>query len=374
MPESPAVRPLTPADAAHLRSLLREGVGPVYPGAVLLAAQNGKIRFHEAAGMADPAAGVPASVNTVFDLASLTKPLATALVLMILRDRRKLRLCDEIGALSPLLAQTDKADLTVEDLLAHRSGLPPWKPLYRGLHERAAEAGSRRKALTETALSVRRVRPPGKRTVYSDIGFILLRILIEDMTGRRLDTLARDWIYDPMELALWFNSPCSVRPGEYAVTGICPCCKTPFRGVVHDDNARAAHGVDGHAGLFGTSTAVFRLVEALRRAAAGEISALPVSRNTARRFLTPSGDGFRTPGFDRPSGENSAAGRRFSADSVGHLGFTGVSFWMDMARSVIILLFTNRVYPEQRNTRIRVFRPQIHDAVMAALARDFPAE
>jgi CubicO group peptidase (beta-lactamase class C family) len=140
-----------------------------------------------------------------------------------------------------------------------------------------------------------------------------------------------------------------------------------LRGEVHDDNAWACGGVAGHAGLFGTAADVFGLLSRLLAAHGGASGDVVWAPERTRRLLTPVGPGRRTPGFDVPSPPLPGCGRHFSPRTVGHLGFTGASFWMDLRDGVIVVLLTHRVHPRRWNRRIRAFRPALHDAVRTAL-------
>jgi CubicO group peptidase (beta-lactamase class C family) len=144
-----------------------------------------------------------------------------------------------------------------------------------------------------------------------------------------------------------------------------PGCPAP--GEVHDENARAAGGVAGHAGLFGTGPEVFALIAWLYRAYLGQSEVLGISPKIVRQFLTPVAQGCRTPGFDVPTPGQSSAGRYFSPRSVGHTGFTGTSFWLDLEQGQMVVLLTNRVHLNRDNDRIKAFRPRFHEAVSRAL-------
>ena len=158
-------------------------------------------------------------------------------------------------------------------------------------------------------------------------------------------------------------------PEWFAATEYCPWRKKLVKGVVHDENAYAVGGVEGHAGLFGTTKSVYELLSALM--SIYEKNKVPglFARDILRCFLTRDDQSGRTLGFDTPAPVNSAAGHYFSDKTVGHLGFTGTSFWMDLESGVMILLMTNRIHPSRNNDRIKEFRPMIHDRVMEHLFR-----
>ncbi|MBI9087464.1 MAG: beta-lactamase family protein [Desulfobacterales bacterium] len=338
----------------------------IFPGAVLLVAVKEKILFFEACGMADLFSRRPMTRETVFDLASLTKPLATTLAVFLLVQEGRLSLDQPLEEIVEDLRGTDKATVTAADLLDHSAGLPAWRPYYtrlRRLPEWKRKPELRRLLAAEPVMA-----PPGRQTLYSDLGFMLLDWIVEAVSGLPLDRFTAARIYAPLGIGdLFFPGPGSRRPGPaaYAATELCPWRGRLVCGRVHDDNAWTVGGVAGHAGLFGTAAAVNRLLAALEGGLSGDPGLF--SQDLLRRFLYPRRPGGRPLGFDSPSAVDSAAGRYFSPASVGHLGFTGASFWMDMDRSVRVVLLTNRVHPSRYDTRIRAFRPVLHDAVMTAL-------
>ena len=338
----------------------------VFPGAVLLVARNGRLLFHEACGKADIFSGEDVTTETLFDLASLTKPLATALCTMTLVDSGILRLDDRLGDRVAAFAETDKADVTVAHLLRHTAGLPEYRPYYEILVGRPVQA--RRSHLQKLLVEERRVTAVGEKTRYSDIGFLVLQQVVETVARKGLDALARERIYAPLCLET-LHFPRMSPPfalARYASTERCPWRKRVLRGEVHDDNAWAMGGVAGHAGLFGTAEEVWRLCQFLLDAWTGNEGAGIFSPKMVRFFLESQKPGERVLGFDIPDPVNPSCGSRFSSRAVGHLGFTGTSVWIDPQALLIVVLLTNRVHPSRENQKIRAFRPLLHDA--AALA------
>jgi CubicO group peptidase (beta-lactamase class C family) len=203
--------------------------------------------------------------------------------------------------------------------------------------------------------------PPGTRSVYSDLGFIVLGDLIERAGGVRLDALFAREIARPLGVDTRFvpEDPSACAPCE------------GMRGVVHDDNARAMDGVAGHAGLFSTATDVARLARSLLASFLNLEVEVPrlVGAETVRAFFSPCGIPGSTwrYGWDGPSPQGSQAGERWPKDGVGHLGFTGCSLWMDPPRGRAVVLLSNRVEPTRNNERIKQVRPALHDAIVAAL-------
>jgi serine-type D-Ala-D-Ala carboxypeptidase len=347
---------------------MRTGLGQqVFPGAVLLVGWEGDIVFERAYGHADLFSRTPMTVDTCFDLASLTKPLGTAAAAMILVQTGRLDLDQPCRFYDRMWAGTDKGDLTARQLLTHCAGLPAFRPYYMRLRRYAP--AERANWLTRWLVREPLLSKPGERVEYSDLGFILMQRLIETITNQPLDQYLHNKLYRPLGIERLFF-PVTADPGEktaFAATELCPLRGRLLRGEVHDDNAHALGGVGGHAGLFGTAGAVHDLLRIWLRCVqvggAGKFFDAAVVRN----FMRTNGTNWAL-GFDTPSAEGSSAGKFFSRGSVGHLGFTGTSFWMDRTRALIVILLTNRVHPSRYNLKIRAFRPQLHDAVVMALS------
>jgi len=345
----------------------------VFPGGVLLVSEKGKIVFHKAYGKASIYSGVPVGKHTFFDLASLTKPLATTLAVMKLVEENVLRLQDTLGKTLPEFKGTSKEDITVRQLLNHTSGFPDYQPYYQKLIP--LSFNERRRALKELLVNETLIHAPGKTTVYSDLGFMVLGWLVEAVSGHRLHSFLGKKIYSRMGLTNLFFIPINDQEiesetgnQEFAATEKCPWRGKVIEGVVHDDNAFAAGGVEGHAGLFGTAEDVHRLLEDLLKTFNGKTGSGVLKREILHTFFKmPDKKNERPLGFDVPTPGDSSSGRFFSDNTVGHLGFTGTSFWMDLTRSIIVILLTNRIHPDRNNEKIKLFRPRLHDAVMQQL-------
>jgi CubicO group peptidase (beta-lactamase class C family) len=360
--------PADPFEGAH--RLMTEAVaGGVFPGAVLLAARGGRVLCHRAYGVTDLGTGQRVTVDTVFDLASLTKPLATTPALICLMADGRLTPESSLEGLLPEFQGQPAARVTVAQLLRHTSGLPAWEPYFERL--RQLPAGQRwpwlRHRLSRTPLEA----PPGAQTVYSDLNFMILGWVVETIAGLGLDRFVTQRVYRPLGIdSLYFiDHAHPVPPASYAATERCPW-RGLLRGRVHDDNCDALGGVCGHAGLFGTAAAVYRLLLAIRGAYRGQGAGGVLAPRWVRTFLDPAADGRRPMGFDHPSGPMPSYGHRFSPRTVGHLGFTGVSCWMDIDSGHTVVLLSNRVHPGRENTRIRAFRPRLHEAVVDGLRSD----
>ena len=345
---------------------MKEGV---FPGGVLLIARESEIIGLFPAGRTgyEPQDN-DVTPDTVYDLASLTKILSTTFLTMLLVDEGRLSLDDDPAGLLGLETPADKAGLTMKTLLSHSSGLPAWRPLYETLEKLPRE--NRRAAAVKVILGEPLENPPGRWAVYSDLGFILLGFILEKLLDMRQDRAFGQLIARPLGLTKTGYRPLDAPQAgpPAAPTENAPRRGGVIRGMVHDDNAFALGGAAGHAGLFGPAREAFLVFDNLARAFRGQTAVIPVSQDTVRTFWARTG---RPPGstwalgFDTPAETGSSAGEILSRQSVGHLGYTGTSLWHDPARTLTVILLTNRVHPSAENIAIRRFRPHIHDAAAA---------
>ena len=358
----------------------------VFPGAVLLVREGEHVFYLRAFGdrQIEPQRA-PMQEGTIFDLSSLTKPLATGVALMLLVRDGKVHPDDRVTRFFHNFGVYGKTHVTMRHLLCHSSGLPAVRPYYK-LILQLEKKGEKVNFLGSDAAKefvyqqISRERPEapaGSRVAYSDLGFILLGALVELVTGTTLDRFCQECIFRPLGMrATSFIDLSLVRTRRIepvtemiAATERCPWRKRVLCGEVHDDNAYAMGGVAGHAGLFAAARDVDTLLCRLKACWSGADDFLPApilrqfwTRDTAIPAST------WTLGWDTPSPSNSAAGSLFSPSTIGHLGFTGTSFWMDLERDRHVILLTNRVHPSRDNNAIREFRPLIHDAINRALA------
>jgi len=370
--------PLTELDALFTAAL-NQGV---FPGAVFgvacgpSAARRTAVKaYGRLWGSGPQGPGNPAMHGeVVFDLASLTKPLATVLALLCLKRRGLLRLSDRLPDLLLQPLPADKRAITLAHLLQHSSGLPAHRPYFESL--RALPVDQRRDAALAMLLAEPLESAPGAKAVYSDLGFILLGRIVEEIANEPLDGFVARWLYAPLALQrkIAFNPlgfPLFGTGTMFAPTEECPWRGKVLQGEVHDDNAHALGGVAGHAGLFGTAGAVLTLVRELLdliqdRASHPHLAAADLKE--AVRRANAQTDSTWGLGFDTPSASQSSAGQLLSRQSFGHLGFTGTSFWCDPERDLSVVLLSNRVHPSRHNTLIREFRPRFHDAVARCCA------
>jgi len=304
-------------------------------------------------------AAPPTREDTVFDLASLTKVLATASIVMRLVERGGLGLDDPVAMHISLWRDVNAgAPVTIRDALAHCSGLPAHLPLFR---EHAGRAQFEQ-AICDTTLAYE----PRMASIYSDLGFILLGFILEDIAPLpvQFDTLLQQMggIQD-----LQFHPPKAWR------TKVAPTRYDEWRrrllvGEVDDDNAWALGGAAGHAGLFGTAAAVGAFARHVMQVLEGRVGAF--QQETVRQFVARREDvagSSRALGWDTML-PTSSCGTRMSARAFGHTGYTGTSLWIDPEHDVYVVLLTNRVYPDASSDAIQVVRRAVHDAVMQAIA------
>lgn len=347
---------------AAVRDLLESWVERgAFPGAVAaFGRRDGPTHVVPAGRLSWAPGSPPAGADTLYDLASLTKVLATTAMAMVLVDEGRLALDAPVGDLVPAFAGPGKDDVTVWHLLTHSSGLPAGAPLYREL--RGGDAFV--EAIAEMELEY----APGSRSVYSDLGFVLLGAALERAAGEPLESFVRRRVFAPLGM-----DDTTFRPGPELLPRIAPTEEDPWRGrlvrgEVHDENAWAMGGVAPHAGLFGTASDVGRF--ARLALGGGELDGRRlVSAETLARFTERAGipGSDRAVGWDTKSAVGSSAGELFSPRSYGHLGFTGTSLWIDPERGIYAVLLTNRVHPTRDNALIRDVRPAFADAVVRAL-------
>lgn len=338
-----------------------------FPGAAWAVLLQNAIVAQGASGRFTDAPSAPAvQPGTVYDLASLSKVLGTTAMAMRLLEAGEIQLEMPVCQLLPAFAAGEASGgprhtITIAMLLAHTSGLPAHRRLYQQC--------SGRQQVLDACLRLPLEASPGTRAVYSDIGFILLGALLEEAASQPLDTFCRQQIFEPLAMHRTVYRPsASLRPlippttaGDSLSSGI-------VQGVVNDENCRAMGGVAGHAGIFASAE------DCLQFAACILHDGAPLFRpETVRHFTTrvasPPG-ASRALGWDTPS-RPSASGSFFSAHSVGHLGYTGTSLWLDLSRRLAVVLLTNRTWPGSQSSlefdRIRQVRPAFHDAVIREL-------
>ncbi len=342
-----------------------------FPGAVLVVGYQGTLVFEHAVGAAALIPRPrPMTVDTMFDLASLTKPIATVTALMLLVEAGLISLDVPVHTYLIACGRSDGHSPTLRQLLSHCAGLPAWRPYYQTI-DPSLPASARRCAVYAAVHDEPPLNRPGSTVQYSDLGFILLGELVEAVSGMPLDEFCRQEIFTRLQLGgLGFHDLERPRAAEVpcASTERCPWRRRILEGEVHDENAWIMGGVAGHAGLFATARQVWQFAQSLLGGLQGR--SWLVSTPTLRAFTTrqniPEGSTWAL-GWDTPTPGMSSAGRYMSSTAIGHLGFTGTSLWIDASKQVIVVLLTNRVHPSRQRQGIKLIRPLIHNTVMQAL-------
>ncbi len=311
--------------------------------------------------------------STIFDLASLTKPLVTTLVALSLVDSEKLAWNELLGTLLHTSIPEPLRDADIYSLLNHSSGLAAHRVFWKGAIRQEEE--TRRNWFLKKIVQQKVEYKQGSRHVYSDLGYMLLGFIIEERTGKRLDLLWSDIVAKPLgiENELFFPGY-YVKSGDellhsFAVTGQCGWSGDILQGIVHDDNCRSIGGVCGHAGLFGSARAILVLCKELLALYKGETSRLSIKRDTFLFACRRVGGSEWTGGFNLPSKNGSSAGIYFSPESIGHLGFTGTSFWIDLEKELIVILLTNRVIAGDDQKGIKELRQEVHNYLAEQLEK-----
>jgi len=365
---------------------LAEGAAP---GAALVVGRGERVLFEGYYGCLAPG-GAPVAAETVYDLSSLTKPLATLACVLRVVSARRGSLDEPMHAVLPGILADDRdarrREITLRHALGHAAGFPARGMYFERL---TADEGREGRSLVATEEGARRIvamaceepllDSPGRVVNYSDVGYILLGEWLVRASGRRLDQLFAEEIAAGLELTDTGFMRADGRSTAQRATEqsrIAPTDRCPWRGrvvcgEVQDENAYAMGGVAGHAGLFSTGSEVHRLVAAFVRSLAAEGGLFPHAL-TRECFAGP---GAIVPGstwslgWDTPTPGSSSAGDRVSKRAFGHLGFTGTSVWIDLDRGVHVVLLTNRVHPDKQNLAIREMRPRVHDAVFETVDR-----
>lgn len=351
-----------------------------FPSAAYVVAQHGEIVYADALGDAvrNPEEH-PASLETIYDLASLTKPLVTGLLCAQLVEVGELTLDTSVANYLLEFDRPDKNNITVRELLTHTSGLPAWRPLYLA----AADKYSALASIAAEPLECK----PGQRVIYSDLGFILLGLLLERLHGARLDELARSKIFEQLNLQLTFFNPGAARR-----TGIAACetgngyeremCEKSFSvesintyrgwrsgvvwGEVHDGNAHFLGGAAGHAGLFSTALETLCLANQFIASQSQLLSAETCL--LFRRNMTEGLNEARSFAWQLAATKDSTAGTSLPPDAFGHTGFTGTSCWIDAEHERIFILLTNRTHARSLPfTNINGVRRDFHRLAVTAL-------
>jgi uncharacterized protein YbbC (DUF1343 family) len=334
------------------------------PGGVVLVGHNGQVVYRKAFGMRSlEPVREPMTMDTVFDLASLTKCVATATSVSILLQEGKLRLNDPVATYLPEFAQKGKGSVTIRQLLTHYSGLPEDLDLRRSWQGR--ETGYR------LAMEERLVYPTGTRFVYSDVNYIVLGQLVEKLSGQSLETFARQRIFAPLGMRDTGFTPAAALTARIAPTEYDGNHRM-LRGVVHDPTARRMGGVAGHAGLFSTADDLARFAQDLLTGFR-VLTPLTVAKMSAPQ-QPPTGTVLRGIGWDIDSPYSSNRGEFLPVGSFGHTGFTGTSLWIDPSSNTYIIVLTNAVHPHDDRVGSVSLRSRIASVAAQALNLELSSE
>ncbi len=340
-----------------------EIAGGSFPGIVLLVSKNGKIVFSLVKGNRQvKPEQEEMTEDTIFDLASLTKPLATALLTLLVCGQQRISLDESIGTFIPEIAP-ESSSITLGQLLVHIGGLPPVPEIYMAFPDpRKIEYDRAVKIL----LAVKPEKPPGREAVYSCTGYLLLGQFLRRATGARLQELFAQLIAAPCRLADTMFNPPVVLWGRTATTEHCPWRKRWIRGQVHDENSYCLGGEGGNAGLFSTARSVLRMLSMFETGGVVNGAQL-IAPDQVRMMSTCFTEGLglrRSIGFYMHD-EDAPSGPLFSRNSFGHTGFTGTSVWLEPEKKLTVVALTNRVHlgREQTEDKIKEFRKKLHTAV-----------
>jgi serine-type D-Ala-D-Ala carboxypeptidase len=339
------------ADAIEQRAFPGASAAVTHGGKLVALKALGRFTYEESSSKVDP--------DTIFDLASLTKVVATATIAMILYDRGLLDLEVSVVGVLPEFRGEDprREQVTFRQLLAHSSGLPAYEKLF-------LRAKSKDELLREV-FAVPLKNDPETHVEYSDVGFVLLGVALERIAGESLDRFCQREIFGPLGMShTSYNPPVSWKSKTPPTADDRVFRKRIIQGEVQDENASVMGGVAPHAGLFSTASDIARFAHSMLNGGTRIIRRETVALFT-RRQSSPPGTS-RALGWDTPSGA-SQSGKYFSRSSFGHLGYTGTSLWIDPGRQVSVTLLTNRTWPDCSNWTIKEVRPKFHDAVMEAL-------
>jgi CubicO group peptidase (beta-lactamase class C family) len=332
-----------------------------FPGAVVLIWKDGNTIYEKPFGNFTYNSKSPKMINqTIFDLASLTKVIATTTAAMICYDRKLFSLDDPVVKYIPEFGENGKEKITIINLLIHNTGLPAWKKFYG--------SGLTYDEVLKEIYSSPLEYEIGTKTVYSDLGIITLGKIIEKVTEKKLDVFCKEEIFTPLRMnSTFYNPPDSIK--KYcAPTEVDNYWRNKtLQGEVHDETSAMLNGVTGHAGLFSTASDIAKLMVVLLNKGMIDGNQF-IKKNTVELFTKRNSDeSSRALGWDTRSETGSSSGDFFSSNSFGHTGFTGTSVWADPERNLFVVFLTNRVYPTRENIKILKVRPALHNAVIKAL-------
>jgi CubicO group peptidase (beta-lactamase class C family) len=359
-------------DFSSIDSLVRKGIENKYfPGAQLLIGNKSEILYYQSYGsFTYDNDSKPVDGNSIFDIASLTKVVATTPAIMLLYDLGKINLEEKVIKYLPEFNNNGKEDITVLNLLLHNSGLKDWIPFYKTCKNK--------EEVYKTIFDINLNYKTGSKFVYSDLNFILLGLIIEKISGKSLDEYCKENIFEPYNMNFtMFNPPESLKKDILPTENDTYWRKKQIQGEVHDEAAYLMGGVSGNAGLFSNGKDLYKYTRTLL---SGEINAITMVKplkdpdifkiSTIEYFTTKFNiagyENKRALGWDTkplPTSHRSPCGELISENCFGHTGYTGTSIWCDKDRNLIIIFLTNRIYPSRDSNGMKDFRPDLHNKI-----------
>jgi len=333
-----------------------------FPGAQVAVVRSGVLLYDKSFGRLSYGALQPeVTSTTMYDLASLTKVVATTPAVMRLCDEGRMALDDPVVKYIPAFVGANKASVTIRQMLTHTSGLPAHKPFYRTC--------TTPQEVLDSLYATTLVAPPGDTTIYSDLGMMVLGRIVEAVSGLPLDRYVAKEFYAPLRMGSTMFNPPSSSARSIAPTELDTVWRKQLvQGRAHDENAEALGGVAGHAGLFSTAGDLALFMQMMMNG--GTYGVVRFLESVADFTKRQDARSTRALGWDTKTATGSSAGMLFSSTSFGHTGFTGTSIWVDSERGLGVVVLTNRIHPVRSNNGIQKFRPALHDAVIRAMVGD----
>jgi len=360
--DSPAVAGFDPGKLLLVDSIVTAAIkDSAFPGAQLAIAKDDVLLYNKSFGtLSYDRQSRQVTQSTMYDLASLTKVVATTSAIMRLYEEGEVSLDDFLSKFFPEISPGLKRSITIRHLLSHTSGLPAFIRLY----ETCSSAEGALDSVYAAALEA----DPGDTTIYSDLGMILLGKIVERVSGLSLDAYVAKEFFEPLRM-----NNTMFRPPSFSIPRIAPTeidthwRKKLVHGTVHDENAALLGGVSGHAGLFSTASDLVVFMQMMINGGSYGGKEFFQQGTVAEFTRWQSGEGSRALGWDCKSASGSSAGDLFSTKSFGHTGFTGTSLWADPDRDLVVVFLTNRIHPSRERNAIHRIRPLLHNAIIGAL-------
>ncbi len=358
------------ASTTEIESLVNKGINErSFPGAQLVIESHGNILLEKNFGKYTYDSDAQAvNDNSIFDLASVTKVIATTTAIMQLYDKGKLNINDNVSLYIPEFATQEKGDIRISNLLLHNSGLKAWIPFYKTLKTK--------EEVLNTIYNINLDYPTGSKFVYSDLNAVLLAKIVEKVADMSFDEYCRVNIFQPLGMkSTTFNPSDALKQLALPTENDTYWRNRLLQGEVHDETAAMLGGVSGNAGLFSNARDLLKFMEAMLAKgkyynpySRGLKEETLVSADVVPIFIkkwdSPKYNNSRGLGWDtkpEPTSYRAPCGEKFSENSFGHTGYTGTSVWCDVDKELIVIFLTNRVYPSRDNNGIREIRPEVHN-------------